>query len=45
MLVTLLESDKFLGRILTGKVYQGVAKVNSDLKVLDLDGKVIELRD
>ncbi|WP_341818572.1 translational GTPase TypA [Wolbachia endosymbiont (group B) of Ennomos erosarius] len=42
MLVTLLESDKFLGRILTGKVYQGVAKVNSDLKVLDLDGKVIE---
>jgi GTP-binding protein len=42
MLVTLLESDKFLGRILTGKVYQGVAKVNSDLKVLDLDGKIIE---
>ncbi|MBA8756760.1 MULTISPECIES: translational GTPase TypA [Wolbachia] len=42
MLVTLLESDKFLGRILTGKVYQGIAKVNSDLKVLDLDGKVIE---
>ncbi|OWZ25633.1 translational GTPase TypA [Wolbachia endosymbiont of Wuchereria bancrofti] len=42
MLVTLLESDKFLGRILTGKIYQGIAKVNSDLKVLDLDGKVIK---
>jgi GTP-binding protein len=27
---------------LTGKVYQGIAKVNSNLKVLDLDGKVIE---
>ncbi len=42
MLVTLLESDKFLCRILTGKIYQGIAKVNSDLKVLDLDGKVIK---
>ncbi|MCV3769287.1 MAG: translational GTPase TypA, partial [Wolbachia pipientis] len=42
MLVTLLESDKFLGRILTGKVYQGTVKVNSDLKVFDLNGKVIE---
>ncbi|MGL9725505.1 MAG: translational GTPase TypA [Wolbachia sp.] len=42
MLVTLLESDKFLGKILTGKVYQGIAQVNSDLKVIDLDGKVIE---
>ncbi|MDD9331436.1 MAG: translational GTPase TypA [Wolbachia sp.] len=42
MLVTLLESDKFLGRILTGKIYQGIARVNSDLKVLDLDGKIIE---
>ncbi|UWI83097.1 translational GTPase TypA [Wolbachia endosymbiont of Howardula sp.] len=42
MLVTLLESDKFLGRLLTGKIYQGIAKVNSDIKVIDLNGKVIE---
>ncbi|MGX9892397.1 translational GTPase TypA [Wolbachia endosymbiont of Protocalliphora sialia] len=42
MLVTLLESDKFLGRILTGKIYQGIAQVNSDLKVIDLDGQVVE---
>ncbi|WP_339046364.1 translational GTPase TypA [Candidatus Mesenet endosymbiont of Agriotes lineatus] len=42
MLVTLLESDNFLGRILTGKVYQGVAKINSNVKVLGLDGKVVE---
>ncbi|QKX01703.1 translational GTPase TypA [Wolbachia endosymbiont of Cruorifilaria tuberocauda] len=42
MLVTLLESDKFLGRILTGKIYQGVVKVNSDLKVFTLDGRVVE---
>ncbi len=42
MLVTLLESDKFLGRILTGKIYQGIVKVNSDLKVFNLDGKVVE---
>ncbi|MDG7056008.1 MAG: translational GTPase TypA [Wolbachia endosymbiont of Meromenopon meropis] len=42
MLVTLLEYDKFLGRILIGKVYQGIAKVNLDLKVLDLDGKIVE---
>ncbi|GHM58463.1 MAG: GTP-binding protein [Candidatus Mesenet longicola] len=42
MLVTLLESDRFLGRILTGKVYQGIAKINSNVKVLSLDGKVVE---
>lgn len=45
MLVTLLESDKFLGRILTGKIYQGIAQVNSDLKVIDLDGQVVERGD
>ncbi|OEY86382.1 GTP-binding protein TypA [Wolbachia pipientis] len=42
MLVTLLESDKFLGRVLIGKIYQGITKVNSDLKVLNLDGTTIE---
>ncbi|MGN7661702.1 MAG: translational GTPase TypA [Anaplasma sp.] len=42
MLLTMLESDKFLGRVLTGKIYQGRAKINSSVKVLNLDGKVVE---
>ncbi|MGN7678672.1 MAG: translational GTPase TypA [Anaplasma sp.] len=42
MLLTLLESDKFLGRVLTGKIYQGRAKINSPVKVLNLEGKVVE---
>ncbi|MCU7611601.1 translational GTPase TypA [Anaplasma capra] len=42
MLLTLLESDKFLGRVLTGKVYQGRAKMGSQVKVLNLNGEVIE---
>ncbi len=42
MLVTILESDNFLGRILTGKVYGGNIKVNSQVKVLRLDGTVAE---
>lgn len=42
MLVTLLESDPFLGRILTGRVAQGKVKVNAAIKALDLDGNLIE---
>lgn len=42
MLVTLLYSDSFLGRILTGKVTSGTAKVNSPVRALDLNGKVVE---
>jgi GTP-binding protein len=42
MLATLLESDSFLGRILTGRVVSGTAKVNMPIHVLNLDGKVIE---
>ncbi|MDB1135169.1 translational GTPase TypA [Candidatus Anaplasma sp. TIGMIC] len=42
MLLTLLESDKFLGRVLTGKVYRGRAKINSQVKVLNLAGEVVE---
>ncbi len=42
MLATILEADPYLGRILTGKVYSGRAKVNSPVKVLDLEGKVLE---
>ena len=41
-LVTLLDRDNFLGRILTGKVQSGTVKVNSPIHALDADGKVIE---
>lgn len=43
MLVTLLESDSFLGRVLTGRIYSGVAKVNMPINAIDLDGKVVEV--
>ena len=42
MLATLLDSDPFLGRCLTGRVMQGAAKVNTPVKAIDLDGKQIE---
>jgi GTP-binding protein len=42
MLVTLLESDSFLGRILTGRVISGTARVNMPVKCLSLDGKQVE---
>jgi len=41
-LVTLLDRDNFLGRILTGRVQSGVVKVNQPIHALDDDGKVIE---
>ena len=42
MLATLLDSDPFLGRCLTGRVIQGKAKVNDTVKAIDLDGKLVE---
>jgi GTP-binding protein len=42
MLVTLLESDSFLGRVLTGRVLTGKARLNMPVKSLSLDGKQIE---
>ncbi len=41
-LVTLLDRDNFLGRILTGKVQSGTIKVNSPIHALDSEGKVVE---
>ena len=41
-LVTLLDRDNFLGRILTGRVASGTIKVNQPIHALDADGKVIE---
>ncbi|MEJ2014456.1 MAG: translational GTPase TypA [Limibacillus sp.] len=42
MLATTLEYDPFLGRILTGRIQQGVARVNMPLHALSRDGKVLE---
>jgi GTP-binding protein len=42
MLVTTLESDPFLGRILTGRIHSGTIKPNTILKALARDGKEIE---
>jgi GTP-binding protein len=41
-LVTLLDRDNFLGRILTGKVQSGTVKVNAPIHALDRDGKIVE---
>ena len=41
-LVTLIESDNFLGRVLTGKIESGIAKVGMPVKGLRLDGTVVE---
>jgi GTP-binding protein len=41
-LVTLIESDNFLGRILTGKIESGIAKVGMPVKGIHLDGSVVE---
>ena len=42
MLVTTLEADNFLGRILTGRIESGAMTVNRVIKALDRDGKEIE---
>lgn len=41
-LVTLLDRDNFLGRILTGLVFSGSLKVNAPIHALDSSGKVVE---
>tara|TARA_B100000282_G_scaffold296056_1_gene276891 strand:- start:821 stop:2644 length:1824 start_codon:yes stop_codon:yes gene_type:complete len=42
MLATLLDSDPFLGRCLTGRVLHGSAKVNDSVKAIGLDGSQVE---
>ncbi len=42
LLATLLDSDPFLGRCLTGRVMQGRAKVNDTVKAINLNGEVVE---
>jgi GTP-binding protein len=41
-LVTLLDRDNFLGRILTGRIAEGTVKLNQPIHALDIDGKVVE---
>ena len=42
MLATTLESDPYLGRVLTGRVHTGRARLNMPVKVLSRDGKLVE---
>jgi GTP-binding protein len=42
MLVTTLESDPYVGRVLTGRIYSGQAKVNMPVKSFDTTGKLLE---
>ncbi|MGI6245369.1 MAG: translational GTPase TypA [Pseudochelatococcus sp.] len=42
MLGTLLESNPFLGRIITGRISAGTVKPNQSIKVIDRDGKLVE---
>jgi GTP-binding protein len=42
MLVTTLESDPYLGRVLTGLIHSGVARMNMPVKALSRDGTLIE---
>jgi len=42
MSASILESDTFLGRILTGRIAQGIARVNMPVRVLRQDGSVAE---
>jgi GTP-binding protein len=42
MLVTTLEADPYLGRVLTGRVESGAITVNRQIKVLDRQGNIVE---
>ena len=42
MVASILEYDNFLGRVLTGRIEQGRARLNMPVRVLRLDGSVVE---
>ncbi len=42
MLATTLESDPYVGRVLTGRIYSGTARVNMQIKALSRDGKTLD---
>ncbi|WP_164115477.1 translational GTPase TypA [Sphingorhabdus sp. Alg239-R122] len=41
-LVTLLDRDNFVGRILTGRIATGTLKINDPIKAMDIDGNIVE---
>lgn len=41
-LVTLLDRDNFLGRILTGRVNSGTVRLNQPIHAMNNDGKIVE---
>ena len=42
MLATILTADPYFGKILIGKVYSGVAKINTNVKAINLKGEILE---
>lgn len=42
MIGTILEANPFLGRIITGRIHSGSIKPNQPMKVMDVNGKLIE---
>lgn len=42
MLATILEADKFLGRVLTGKVQTGKVKTGETIKAINIESKEVE---
>ena len=42
MLVTTLEADPFLGRVLTGRIHSGAIRANTKIRALNRDGEIIE---
>ena len=42
MVVTILEHDPYVGRLLTGRIHSGVAKLNMAIKALNLEGQLVE---
>lgn len=42
MVVTILEHDPYVGRLLTGRIHSGIAKLNMPIKALNLEGQLVE---
>ena len=42
MIGTILESDNFLGRIITGRIHSGSIRANQPVKVLNREGQTVE---
>jgi len=42
MLITTREYDPYLGRVLTGRINTGIAKINMPIKVMDREGNLVE---